>query len=173
MLRQLLAGDYDNLRHRLTRRLGSAEFASEVLHETWLRLERYATQANPLHNPKAYLFRVALNVAKDLRHVDSRRLTLSEIEALRHADRDELDPARFAGGRAEMEALVRALEELPERRRAIFVAARVDDLPYRDIAARFGISVRMVERELKRAWEHCRLRLEINSSQQVGSLTRE
>jgi RNA polymerase sigma factor (sigma-70 family) len=164
MLRQLLADDYNDLKLRLARRLGSLEFASEVLHETWLRLERYAGEPGLLRNPRAYLFRVALNVAKDRQRAGSRLLTLSEIEALRHADRDEIDPARIAVARADIDALANALEELPERRRAIFIAARLEELPYRDIASAFGISIRMVERELKRALAHCRERLEINSS---------
>jgi RNA polymerase sigma factor (sigma-70 family) len=164
MLRRLLADDYDDLKLRLARRLGSIEFASEALHETWLRLERYAGEPGLLRDPKAYLFRVALNIAKDRRHADSRRLTLAEIEALRHADRDELDPARVVTARAEVEALIGALEELPERRRAIFIAARVHEVPHRDIARHFGISTRMVERELRRALTHCRARLEINPS---------
>ena len=39
-LRQLLVERYDDLRQRLARRLGSMEFATEVLHETYLRLGR-------------------------------------------------------------------------------------------------------------------------------------
>ncbi|GGF51584.1 ECF sigma factor VreI [Aliidongia dinghuensis] len=164
MLRQLLADDYDDLKLRLTRRLGSTEFASEVLHETWLRLERQPGEPSLLRNPRAYLFRVALNIAKDRRQADSRRLTLAEIDALRRADRDELDPARIATARADIESLIDALQELPDRCRAIFVAARVEELPHRDIAQHFGISTRMVERELRRALAHCRARLEINLS---------
>jgi RNA polymerase sigma factor (sigma-70 family) len=164
MLRQLLADDYDDLKQRLARRLGSAEFAGEVLHETWLRLERQGGEPSLLRNPKAYLFRTALNVAKDRQHADNRRLTLTEVEALRHADHDELDPARVAAARADIETLAGALEELPQRCRAIFIAARLEELPHRDIARHFGISTRMIERELRRALEHCRERLEMKSS---------
>ena len=41
-LRQLLVSSYDDLKRRLTRRFGSADMATEVLHETWLRLDQIA-----------------------------------------------------------------------------------------------------------------------------------
>ena len=39
-LRRLLVDDYAGLKERLGRRFGSFDFASEVLHEAWLRLQR-------------------------------------------------------------------------------------------------------------------------------------
>jgi len=47
---------------------------------------------------------------------------------------------------------------LPPRPRAILLAARLDGLSRQQIAERFGISVSMVEKELKRAQEHCAAR---------------
>ena len=38
-LRPLLTTKYEELKRKLTRRLGSAETAAEVLHETYLRLD--------------------------------------------------------------------------------------------------------------------------------------
>jgi RNA polymerase sigma factor (sigma-70 family) len=44
-----------------------------------------------------------------------------------------------------------ALRSLPRRRRAIFLAARHDGLPYAEIAQRTGLSRKRVEREFARA----------------------
>jgi RNA polymerase sigma-70 factor (ECF subfamily) len=68
-----------------------------------------------------------------------------------------------------MAALVRALDELPPRCRAIFIAARLDEVPHKALAERYGISMRTVERELKRAMEHCGERLGRISPRRVGS----
>lgn len=153
-LRALLVERYGTLRRRLAHRLGSMDLAAETLQETWLRLERPGNPG-PVQRPEAYLFRVALNIAADRRDADRRRLALSEIELLLHADDDELDPERITAARNDVAVLVGILDELPPRCRAIFVAARFEELPHKTIAARFGISTRMVERELKRALEHC------------------
>jgi RNA polymerase sigma-70 factor (ECF subfamily) len=159
LLRALLVDRYDKLKSRLARRLGSAELAGESLQATYLRLER-AGAIEPPANPEAYLLRIALNVAADQRQAQRRQLGLSEIEALRHQDDHELDPGRIAEARREIDALARALDELPARRREIFMAARLHEQPHAKIAARHGISVRMVERELRSALLHCRDRLD-------------
>jgi len=157
-LRALLVNRYGEFKVRLARRLGSTELAAEALQETWLRLQRPG-QPGALERPDAYLFRIALNIAANHRDAARRRLALSEIEALRHVDDDELDPERIVTSRSEIAALAGALDELPARCRAIFFAARLDGMPHRTIAERHGISTRMVEREIKRALEHCSKRL--------------
>jgi RNA polymerase sigma-70 factor (ECF subfamily) len=166
-LRDLLVDRYDELRRRLARRLGSAELATETLHETWLRLAR-AGEPGAVHSPESYLFRIALNVAFDRRHASKRELSASEIEALRRLDEKELDPLRIAEARSEIRALKQALDELPPRCRSIFIAARVEERAHREIAAKFGISTRMIERELKRAFDYFEARLEKRAVRHVG-----
>jgi RNA polymerase sigma factor (sigma-70 family) len=167
-LRELLVSRYDELRRRLARRLGSAELAAETLHETWLRLNRAGT-LGAVERPESYLFRIALNVAADRRQLEARRLALSEIEMLRHLDDDELDPERMVQARSDIKVLAQALGELPPRCRAIFIAVRLEEMPYKIAAERFGISVRGVEREVKRALDHCAARLDKKLPRPVGS----
>jgi len=50
-----------------------------------------------------------------------------------------------------LERMEAALLTLPRFTREVFLAHRLDDLSYRDIAARTGVSVRRVEREIARA----------------------
>jgi len=157
-LRDLLVDRYDKFQLRLAKRLRSTDLANETLQETWLRLARNGN-AGTLRSPEAYLFRVALNVAADARDSQERRLNYSEIEPLLVLDEDELDPERFAEARSEISALADAVDELSPRRRAIFIMARVDDLPHRVIAERTGLSIRMVDRELRKALDHCGERL--------------
>ena len=171
-LRQLLASGYEDFKKRLKRRLGSEELADEVLHDTYLRVARAGDIAD-VQNPRAYLFRIALNLAADRRQADNRRLTRPEIDALLHIADAALDPARIVEARFEVEALERALEELPARRREIFIASRVEEVPHQEIAARFGISTRMIEKELKRALEHCAARLDRNVVRRFGPRPRE
>jgi RNA polymerase sigma factor (sigma-70 family) len=171
-LRALLVDRYGEFKTRLARRLGSTELAAETLQETWLRLQRPG-KPGILERPDAYLFRIALNIAADHHKADRRRLALSEVEMLRHLDDDELDPERIAESRSEVTALARALDELPPRCRAIFIASRLDGIPHKDIAARHGISIRMVERDLKRALEHCAEKIGRFSTEDVGSTPSE
>ncbi len=93
-LRRLLVDDYSSLKQRLARRFGSADFASEVLHEAWMRLGRVDTSSSTaaVHNPKAYLYRIALNVATDRQRADKSWLDKIEIETLYRRAHEDLDP---------------------------------------------------------------------------------
>jgi RNA polymerase sigma factor (sigma-70 family) len=166
-LQRLLVSGYDDLKTRLKHRLGSESLASEILHETYLRLHRLGS-IGPVQSPKAYLLRIALNVAATGRKADHRRLTRSEVEVLRHGSDHAADPAQIAEARSDIEALQRALNELPARRRAILLASRIEEAPHQDIARRFGISTRMVEKELKLALVHCGERLDRKVVQRFG-----
>lgn len=171
-LLRVLMDDYGLLKGQLTRRLGSEDVAGDVLQEAYLRLQR-KDEAHPIRHARTYLFRIALNIAADRRRSESRRLARSEVEMLLQIEQDELDPERIASGRASMQQLAEALRELPPRRQAIFIAARLENTPYSDIARRFGVSTRFIERELKQALDHCRERLEINPSQTFGAAPSE
>jgi RNA polymerase sigma-70 factor, ECF subfamily len=159
-VRQLLATRYEELKRKLTRRLGSAETAAEVLHETYLRLDGGVVELGRVRNPGGLLYRIALNVAMDGYRADARWLRRAELQALTQVEEDRLTPERIVLARSEIAMLEAALTEMPARRRAIFTAALVEDLPYRTIAARFGVSVRLVEREVRRALDHAGERLE-------------
>ncbi|HXH42641.1 MAG TPA: RNA polymerase sigma factor [Bradyrhizobium sp.] len=171
-LRVLLENGYAAFRDRLKRRLGSDDLAEEALQDAWLRLAR-GGDVGLVQNAENYLFRIALNVAADRREAESRRLSQVEVHAVLHVADDALDPERIAEAHSEFTALERALAELTPRRRDIFILARVEEMPHDEIARRFRISPRMVEKELSRALDHCAARLERNVVRRFGPRPRE
>lgn len=160
-LRQLLADRYHDLRERLTRRLGSAELASEALHEVYLRLNR-TDAPGQVSSPGAYLFKAAYNVATDRRRSERRhaRHAVADADILLEVPDGRPGPDGIVESRIELTALARALMALPPRQRAILIAARYQQLPRAEIARRFGISRRTVQFELQRALEACREHLD-------------
>ncbi|MNL14510.1 putative RNA polymerase sigma factor FecI [compost metagenome] len=164
---RLFLTSYDDFKVRLRRRLGSEDLANDVLHETYLRVDRME-EVPDIAQPNAYLYRMALNIAADRRQSDARLLTGSEVEELLQVSDEALDPARVVGGQKEIQLLLSALYELPARRRKIFIAARLEEAPHLEISQRFGISTRMVEKEIKAALGHCAGRLERKVIQRFG-----
>ncbi|MBN8872929.1 MAG: sigma-70 family RNA polymerase sigma factor [Rhodospirillales bacterium] len=153
LLRHLVAG-HDDLARRLSRRFGAVE-AADALQDTFIRIGQ-AEALPPIKDPLAYLFRVAVNLATDHRRAHARqRLDAGEVSRLLEIPDKAPGPAAIVEGRLQIEALSEAIRQLPERRRAIFLAARVEELPHRIIADRFGISVRTVAYEIERALDHC------------------
>ena len=53
----------------------------------------------------------------------------------------------------------KSINELPEQCRAIFQMSRFEDLKYRDIAAKLGISVKTVENQMGKALRTLRTKL--------------
>jgi RNA polymerase sigma-70 factor (ECF subfamily) len=158
-LRGVLAERYEELKARLTRRLGSEELASESLHETWLHLHR-SGGAKPVLNPSAFLLHVAFNIARDHLRTEGRRARRSEIAGILEIADPQPGPIREAEARFELEVLERAIRELPERSRTIFLASRLEGLTHLAIAQRLGISKRTVQYELERTVLELEARLE-------------
>lgn len=171
-MRAVLEASYQQFRERLRRRLGSDALATEVLHETWLRIGRMG-DVGVVRRPEFYLFRMALNVAATRREEDDRKLNATEIETIRHMMDETLDPQRIAEAREELAALQKALDELTPRRRAILLLARLQEVKHDDIAKRFGISPRMVEKELLHALQHCSRRLKRKLIRRYGPRPRK
>ncbi len=157
-LQRLLVARYGDLKTRLTRRLGSEDLASEALQDTWLRLQGDQT-AMVVHSPEAYLFRTAVNAANDRRRSEARRLTRAEVVSLLTVPDEAPGPDRVLAARRELRDFAAILAELPPRQRAILLAARLEGMQRSEIAARYGISKRMVLRELAAAQNYCAARL--------------
>ncbi|MDB5609257.1 MAG: hypothetical protein JWP25_6157 [Bradyrhizobium sp.] len=152
-LQQRLLMRYEFFKKRLTKYLGSADLAGDALQDTWLRLER-GGELSTLRSPDNYLYSMAVNIARNHMHAE-RRLSASEIETLLYIEDEAPEPARVVEARSELQTLVAIIAELPERQQAILLAARVDGLSRREIAQRFGVSVRFVQRELQEAQVYC------------------
>ena len=80
-LRNFLLQRYDDLKRSLTWHLGSAERAGEALHDTWLRLEARG-EIEGVQDIRAYLMRMAVNIAIDQHRSESRLLEAEEIDTL-------------------------------------------------------------------------------------------
>lgn len=157
-LRLRLTTRYAELRRSLERIVGSRDEAADAIQETWLRLGAMA-DAGVVRNPDAYLLRMAANIATDTYRHNSVLLTDGDVDELMNIADETADPLRSVAARTELAALDAVLDELPPRRRAILIAARMDGLLNTEIAERFEISASSVEKELRHAMRHCRERM--------------
>ncbi len=153
-LRQQLAENYDNLIKHLTRRLGSSEFAYEALHETFVRLDGVA-ETTEVRSPADYIFRTAINIAKDRRKAQRYRVPASEIDALIEVTDETPSPAQIAEARSDFEAFERALMQLPERPRHVMRMMSLEGKTAQETAACLDVSARTVAADYQLALQHC------------------
>jgi RNA polymerase sigma factor (sigma-70 family) len=155
VVRRFLIDRYDDIKHRLTVRLGSPDLAGDALQDAWLNISRVETLEG-VRNPGNYIFGVAMNAARDrMREANTRHLDAAEIDGLLDIADDAPGPVRAVESRSDLRALQTILQELPPRQREILLAARLDGTPRAEIARRLGISLRLVEKELQYAQEYC------------------
>ncbi|WP_323120574.1 RNA polymerase sigma factor [Burkholderia alba] len=167
-LRKMLAEHYAYLVRRLEHVTGSKDRAKDALHETWLRLET-ANVASPVANGDAYLLGMANHVAIDQHRSERRHAHEDDVDTLLEWPDELADPERIVAARLKVEALKTILRDLTPRRRAILLAARVDGQLNREIAERFGISLRLVESELSAAMKFCLQRMQAFGDSCSGS----
>ena len=141
---------YEAVLRFLRSRLGCAEQAREVAHETWMRLaERPTAEALPIGDARSYFCTVAANL-----HVDQHRRaqwlrdhlaqSVNTGAGATHAP-DVADGVMY---RQALAALDAALAALSQRQREAFEAHRIHGEPQAGIAERLGVSLHTVERDL-------------------------
>ncbi len=143
----------------LAARMGNRADAEDLMQELWLKLTTLET--GPVANPKAYLHRMALNMANDVVRSAMRRRgrenAWSDLMVAEH-DSVAIDPApspeRALIAKREMEQLSRALQALPDRSREAFVHHKVEGKSHAEIAGFMGISKSAVEKHMATAMKY-------------------
>jgi RNA polymerase sigma-70 factor (ECF subfamily) len=133
------------------------DVAQEICHEAFLRMWQHRSRLGENANERAWLMRVAINLA-----IDHRR---SLFTALRHrgTDTPPIDPATAALGHIEREAMRRALLHLRRRDRALLVLRFEQGLSFPEIGRILGRPEATVKTWVHRALD--RLQREIGGLQ--------
>lgn len=148
------------LRRFLARMLGCEEAAAEVAQEVYLRLLRFAPRRD-MDDPRAYLFTVAANAARDRLARERTRNGVIDIRPLPDAVTCQRPDAEVtAAERERLRILSGAVDALPARCRQVFLMSRIDGASNTEIARTLGISRNMVEKHIIKAMLRCRRTLE-------------
>src|SRR6478736_48921 len=143
-LTQLFEQYYDSLVRMLYRRTGDRDRAEDLAQETFAR-----AVAAPPHNPRPWLFAVALNLVRE----DGRRSVRQgrRLELLRADQTGLTDTPEEELERSERTRTVRrALEQLTERDRQVLLL-QAEGFDYEEIAATTGLAKGAIGTTLARA----------------------
>lgn len=155
-----LAEEYRAELHRyLLIRLKSEELTRDIIQDTFAKVLTLDTLEH-IENPRAYIFRIACNLAID--HLRSTRP--GRTDSISEVDEGAL-PSTGPSPEDEMRArqlsriATAAFHELPERSREIFYLRRVEGMSTCEIASRYGVSQRMVQKSFAQIMNHFGRRL--------------
>ncbi|HEX7946611.1 MAG TPA: sigma-70 family RNA polymerase sigma factor [Phenylobacterium sp.] len=138
------------LRNYLRRWLAANE-VEDVVQDVFLRLAQRDT-TSPVETPKRYLYQVARAAVID-RHRRNVSRCVAEHRELTEGDHpsDDLSPLRILEAREDVRAARAVIAAMPERRREILIALRLEGASAKTVATRYGISTSAVEKHLTRA----------------------
>jgi RNA polymerase sigma factor (sigma-70 family) len=149
----------------LTARLGQAPAAEDIYQEIFIRLKN-GQLPEDVGNTRAFIYRMAYNLANDLRRTGQRRAardgawfnvatqTMGPEAVSDHPDADDAIDAK-----RKLDALLAGVAELPAKCREVFTLHRLQGLSHRDIAAHLGITTKTVEKHMTTALKHLTLKM--------------
>ncbi len=142
-------------------RVDSEQEARDVAQEAYVRMLQLDS-GGAISFLSGYLFKTAANIATDrLRHRAVRRRTDTELAHEHHHWLQPLQPLdAILEMREELQRIEQLVDELPPKCREAFYLHRLHDLSPPEIAARLGVTKRMVHHYLVRAMAFLRARLD-------------
>jgi RNA polymerase sigma-70 factor (ECF subfamily) len=141
-------------------RVGRRDEAEDLTQEVFVRLMALDSLTE-IDHAEAFVFRIASNLLRD-RNRKAKRWRWQTKSSL---DPDAIDefvkelvedrgPERVLVGRETLAEVLRALDELGDRTRDIFLLFRLEGMKQQEIAALHGISRSTVEKSVMRAVQH-------------------
>ena len=134
---------YEPLYCFLCQKLRSSEQAKDFIQEVFTRVWQTRERLDPKQSIKAYLYRIAHNLAIDYfrKRASHKQYQMEEYHQIKHQN-----------GFLDTELSVRAaVNNLPEKLRTVFVLSRHQSLTYNEIAEACQISVKTVESRMSQA----------------------
>ena len=160
-VRALMAAYGPGLR-RYFRKRAPAHEVDDLVQNFFLKMQARSA-AEPVADIERYLFRIAATVLIDGHREDP--LHLRRHEALHEGIEpiDALSPERILLGAEALDRIMAVLQALPPRTSEAFILHRFEEMTYREIARRMGVSVRTVEHFVSRAMRRIYASLEASA----------
>jgi len=155
-IQALYLGHHRWLHGWLRARLGCSHSAADIAHDTFVRIMGARVAPTALREPRAYLRTTAKRLLIDrARRQSVEQAWLAEATRIALAGGSHPSPEETL---LALEALMRisaALEGAPERVREAFLLHYLEEQTHAAIAARLGVSDRMVRKYLVQSLLHC------------------
>jgi RNA polymerase sigma-70 factor (ECF subfamily) len=143
----------------LSYKVRCAETAADLTQETYLRIAHHPDVGN-IENMRAYLFRIANNLALDYLRSQTRQSQRDAGPVTDDLVSHQPEPDAALSDRQQLEYLEQIIYGLPPKCRAVFLMSRVEGKSYTEISKQFGISPRTVEGHMRKALDQIRKQLD-------------
>ena len=157
---------FDTLFHKYSEKLFRFSFSllkneedsKEIVQEAFLRIWKKRQEIDSSKSFKSFLFTISYNLI-----IDHLRLRLKDKEyrefLARHFKFEKFDFGNDIDYDILNRKIKNAVEELPAKRKHIFILSREKGLSHKEIAEELGISVKTVENQINLSLKHLKVRL--------------
>ena len=140
--------------------LGDAEEVKEATQETFLRVFRHLHSYDEHQNFFGWLFRVAVNVCRDLEKKRRRRWIFAPFDAALTVASSARSADADLAARNEVALLTQAIDALPPKERLAIILRDVEELPTDEVAAILGSTPATVRVQISKARAKLRIWIE-------------
>jgi RNA polymerase sigma-70 factor (ECF subfamily) len=154
---------YRELLSFLSRKVSDRATAADLAQESYARMYASQQTGSVVHDARALLYKTARNLVIDQGRRGAVRARFAEPDddAVSDEADNSLGPAAFEPDVAlqsqqMVNALLATIDGLPPRCRQAFILHKFDGLAHAEVAARMGVSVKMVEQHIRHALDACR-----------------
>lgn len=131
--------------------------AEEAVQNVFYKLWEKKDKLGELQSVQAYLYRAVYNEC--MNYVKHEKVKMAHAGHVGRQQQETNDYAREGSVRILEQRIAEAMTHLPEQCRTIFQMSRFEELKYREIADRLGLSVKTVENQMGKALKILRTKL--------------
>lgn len=147
VFKQVFSEQSENLRNFMYYRCGDLERSDDFVQEAFMRLWNNCAKV-PFEKAKSFLFTAANNLfLNEVKHekVKLKFRQVKRVEASNESPEFLMEEKEFKA------RLEKAISDLPEGQRTVFLMNRIDKKTYKEIAATLGVSQKAVEKRMSKA----------------------
>ena len=128
--------------------------AEELVQETFIKVAKLP-EVVLVRKPQPYLKKIATNTALDYLRKLKKIPKHETDDLLDNFTTSDLVYTEQIAFERRVEALYKAIDQLPSRAKEAFILARLNEMTIREVAKELGISQTMVEKHLRNAMRKC------------------
>ena len=156
----------DELISTLNLLLRSREDAIDMAQEAFLRCWKARDQMARVTNPRAWIFQIGMNAARDLRRSAWKRKSRPLLEHVSFPAPPDSGKGSSLEEREELEAVRKAVADLREEEREVFLLRQSGELTYEEIALSLDRPVGTVKTQMRTALQRVKAILAPHSPQE-------
>lgn len=144
---------FDNIRSYIFYRIGNEDDASDMTQDVFMKIWIKRNNLDS-RNIKALLYKISSDLIITKYRKNNVKTKFIEHTTYTNKNKYDITPENLINYKTLKNRYIEALSQLTENQRSVFLMHREEDLSYKEIAERVGISNKAVEKRISKSLKH-------------------